>query len=182
MADGDKDALERSLFKAAVLDAAGLESRTGPGGGGRCSGHFGARSGDHSAGGLINPPSDSFPGYEITGTISRGGQGLVYQALHKPTKRRVAIKVLRDGPFSSSRDRARFEREVQILSRLNHPNIVAIHDSGNVGEWAYHVMDYISGDAGYRYAGRTAQYPSTRPCQVNWSKICGDDTRPICVA
>jgi WD40 repeat protein/tRNA A-37 threonylcarbamoyl transferase component Bud32 len=88
---------------------------------------------------------DSFPGYRIIREIHRGGQGLVYQAVQMATKRRVAIKVMKEGPFASRGERARFEREVEILGQLNHPHIVAIHDSGTAVGRCYFVMDYISG-------------------------------------
>jgi len=90
-------------------------------------------------------PHDSFTGYEIIHEVHRGGQGVVYQAIQKATKRKVAIKVMKEGPFAGSRDKARFEREVQILGALNHPNIVTIHDSGIASGHHYFVMDYISG-------------------------------------
>lgn len=92
------------------------------------------------------PPSDVFPGYEILHEIHRGGQGVVYLAIQKATKRRVAIKILHEGPFAGASGRARFEREVQILGQLNHPNIVGIHDSGVTTNGSFfYVMDYISG-------------------------------------
>lgn len=92
------------------------------------------------------PPPDAFPGYEIIKEVHRGGQGVVYQAIQKATKRRVALKVLHEGPFAGTIGRSRFEREVQVLGQLNHPNIVRIHDSGvsTTGHF-YYVMDYISG-------------------------------------
>lgn len=108
----------------------------------------------------IAPPPDIFPGYQILREISRGGQGVVYQALSKSTKRKVAIKVLREGPFVGVRDRIRFEREIEVLSQLNHPNIVAVQDSGVAGGLHYFVMDYISGhtlDAYVRDADRTIE-------------------------
>lgn len=92
------------------------------------------------------PPPDTFPGYELVREVHRGGQGAVYQAIQKTTKRRVAIKVMHGGPFQGSAGRARFEREVQVLGQLSHPNIVRIHDSGiTAGGSCYYVMDYISG-------------------------------------
>lgn len=91
------------------------------------------------------PPADSFPGYEIIREIHRGGQGVVYQAIQKTTKRKVAIKVLHGGPFTGSKGRARFEREVAILAQLQHPNIVGVIDSGTSVGQAYYVMDYVSG-------------------------------------
>jgi serine/threonine protein kinase len=94
---------------------------------------------------FVGPPSDSFTGYENLHEIHRGGQGVVYQALQKSTRRKVALKVMRDGPFGAPGDVARFEREVQVLGALQHPNIVAIHDSGSAAGHFYFVMDYISG-------------------------------------
>lgn len=91
------------------------------------------------------PPPDYFPGYVIIREIHRGGQGVVYQALHKGTKRKVAIKVMREGAIAGARERTRFEREVEILAQLDHPNIVAVHDSGTVEGNFFYVMDYISG-------------------------------------
>ncbi|MHC4065944.1 MAG: protein kinase domain-containing protein, partial [Planctomycetota bacterium] len=90
-------------------------------------------------------PSDSFRGYTIVREAHRGGQGVVYQAIQKGTKRKVAIKVMKEGPFAGPTDKARFEREVQVLGQLNHPNIVAIHDSGSAAGSFYYVMDYVSG-------------------------------------
>lgn len=91
------------------------------------------------------PAADAFPGYEIIREIHRGGQGVVYQAIQKATKRKVALKVLHGGPFVGSKGRARFEREVAILAQLDHPNVVGVIDSGTSVGQAFYVMDYISG-------------------------------------
>src|ERR1051326_4493648 len=69
------------------------------------------------------PPPDSFAGYQILREIHRGGQGVVYQAIQKSTNQKVAIKVMREGPFAGGSDKARFDREVQILGQLKQPNI-----------------------------------------------------------
>lgn len=90
-------------------------------------------------------PADALPGYDIQNEIHRGGQGVVYEALQKATRRKVAIKVMREGPFAGWRDRARFEREVQVLGALKHPSIVTIHDSGTAAGCYFFVMDYIEG-------------------------------------
>jgi serine/threonine protein kinase len=91
-------------------------------------------------------PPLSLPGYEVIREIHRGGQGVVYQALQHGTKRTVAIKVMREGPLATRRDKARFDREVEVLSQLNHPNIVTIHESGKAGGCFHYVMDYIDGE------------------------------------
>jgi tRNA A-37 threonylcarbamoyl transferase component Bud32 len=88
---------------------------------------------------------DSVPGYRIERKLSEGGQGVVYLAVQTSTRRKVALKMMRAGAFASRSDRARFEREVQVLGRLSHPNIVAIHDSGTAAAGHYIVMDYIAG-------------------------------------
>ncbi|MDX2148664.1 MAG: protein kinase [Planctomycetota bacterium] len=93
----------------------------------------------------VDLPPDYFPGYEIVREVHRGGQGVVYQAIQKTTKRKVAIKLLFEGVAGGSRGRARFEREIDILGQLSHPNIVGIIDSGKVAASFYYVMDYISG-------------------------------------
>jgi len=92
------------------------------------------------------PSADSFPGYEVVGEIHRGGQGIVYQAVQRLTQRSVAIKVIRGDPHGDSSSVFRFEREVQILGQLNHPNILTVHDTGSTPDTFYYVTDYISGD------------------------------------
>jgi serine/threonine protein kinase len=115
-------------------------------------------------------PHDTFPGYDVLREIHRGGQGVVYLAVQRATKRRVAVKVMHGGAFVGSAGRTRFEREVQVLGQLNHPNIVRIHDSGLTADGGFfYVMDYISGrpldehlqverDAGTRVAKTRAEH------------------------
>ncbi|MEQ9616761.1 MAG: serine/threonine-protein kinase [Phycisphaerales bacterium] len=92
---------------------------------------------------LIDP--NAIPGYEIVREIHRGGQGVVHLAIQRSTKRKVALKVLHAGPAQGSRGRTRFEREVELLGRLDHPNIVSVLDSGEIDGWFYYAMDYVSG-------------------------------------
>jgi eukaryotic-like serine/threonine-protein kinase len=85
------------------------------------------------------------PGYEIIREIHRGGQGVVYQAVQQSTSRNVAIKVMKQGPFATLGDRARFDREIETLGKLDHPNIVAVHDAGVIAGLQYFVMNYVDG-------------------------------------
>jgi len=112
----------------------------------------------------------TIPGYELVKEAHCGGQGVVYQAIQKSTKRRVAIKVMHEGPFAGPPDKARFEREVQVLGQLNHPNIVAIHDSGTAAGSFYYVMDYISGRSLDDYI--TLTKPSIDDALRLFAKIC----------
>lgn len=91
-------------------------------------------------------PQPVIPGYVDLRKISRGGQGVVYSALQKSTNRRVAVKVLLEGVFASEASRRRFEREVEIVAGLRHPNIVQVYDSGLTADGRlYLVMEYIEG-------------------------------------
>ncbi|HWL94811.1 MAG TPA: serine/threonine-protein kinase [Phycisphaerae bacterium] len=88
---------------------------------------------------------DSFMGYRLVREIHRGGQGVVFEAIQESTDRVVAIKVLRQGPFADRTELTRFEREIHVLSRLNHPNIVTIHDCSLSAGHSFLVMDYVRG-------------------------------------
>ena len=90
-------------------------------------------------------PADAIPGYTIVAKISAGGQGVVLQALQKSTKRKVALKVLREGQFATPREKVRFEREIDVLASLKHRNIVNILDSGIAGGRHYYAMEYVAG-------------------------------------
>lgn len=102
-------------------------------------------------------PKELLEHYQITGQFYRGGQGLVCVAVQKSTGRRVAIKIMRDGPFSSREDCLRFEREARILAQLDHPNIVGIIDSGLSRGLFYFVMDFVEGESLSRWMSNRAE-------------------------
>jgi serine/threonine protein kinase len=87
-----------------------------------------------------------FPGYQIEALLGRGGMGAVYRARQPSLDRLVAIKVL---PLEISADEevaARFRREARALARLQHPNIIAVHDFGTTTEGhLFFVMEYVDG-------------------------------------
>lgn len=89
------------------------------------------------------------PGYENLSELRRGGQGVVYSAIQRSTKRRVAIKVLIEGALASESARRRFEREIDLAANLRHPGIVRVYDSGITGPptpgFAYLVMEFVEG-------------------------------------
>lgn len=80
--------------------------------------------------------------------IGEGGYSAVYKAEHIILNEYRVIKKL-DPIFAKEEDEItalrRFAREVQILSRLNHTNIVKVHDAGIAGEYPYIVMNFITG-------------------------------------
>ncbi len=87
----------------------------------------------------------ALPEYELVDQIERGGQGVVYKAVERVTRRTVALKLLRDGPLASERQHYRFSREVELVSRLRHPNIVTLLHTGVVRGRPFFAMEYIDG-------------------------------------
>jgi tRNA A-37 threonylcarbamoyl transferase component Bud32 len=87
----------------------------------------------------------AFPQLEIVELIGTGGMGAVFKARQPKLDRYVALKVL---PEALARDPAfaeRFQREGRVLARLNHPNIVSVHDFGQSGDFFYLLMEYVDG-------------------------------------
>src|SRR5947209_4187740 len=60
-------------------------------------------------------------GYEILGRLGEGGMGSVWRARQLATRRLVALKLMHAGALGGARARARFEREVELTARLEHP-------------------------------------------------------------
>jgi len=88
----------------------------------------------------------SIQGYHISSEISSGGQATVYRAIQESTGMTVAVKVMAGGGLVGTRRRIRFEREAQILAKLDHPNIVSILDRGRTADGSFFiVMKYIRG-------------------------------------
>ncbi len=103
-----------------------------------------------------------FPQYELLELIGRGGMGAVYKARQRGLDRLVAIKVL---PADLSRDPTwseRFAREAKALARLAHPNIVGVHDSGQVEGFFYFAMEYVDGST----LRQVIQAKSARPAEA----------------
>ena len=73
-------------------------------------------------------PGESFAGYRVRHVLGRGGMGAVYEAEHPRLPRLVAIKTLTEATDAEAR--ARFEREAEMVARLDHPNIVSVLDRG----------------------------------------------------
>jgi predicted Ser/Thr protein kinase len=85
--------------------------------------------------------------YRVDAVIGRGGMGAVFRARDLRLTRDVAVKVVRADMVLDPTARTRFEREAQIVARLQHPAIVTIFDYGNLPSGAaFLVMEYVAGE------------------------------------
>jgi serine/threonine protein kinase len=86
--------------------------------------------------------------YRVLRTLDQGGMGLVFEAEHARLRRRVAVKVLARHLASDAQALARFNREAEIISQLEHPHIVQVldFDTTEQGE-PYIVMELLKGES-----------------------------------
>jgi CHASE2 domain-containing sensor protein len=123
------------------------------------------------------PPSESAPTaetglpegtrtlgrYQLERTLGRGAMATVYLGTDPKINRRVAIKTIALAEEFSDADleaaKAQFRREAESAGRLNHPNIIAIYDTGEDGNVAYLAMEYFEGKALNYYAQSTNLLP-----------------------
>ena len=94
----------------------------------------------------LTHPSDlpGVPGYEVEALLGRGGMGVVYKARHLALKRTVALKMLAVGnPYLA--ERTRFRAEAEAVARLQHPNIVQIHEIGEADGRPFFALEYVEG-------------------------------------
>ncbi|MEM7202915.1 MAG: serine/threonine-protein kinase [Planctomycetota bacterium] len=84
--------------------------------------------------------------YQVLGEPRRGGQGLVYRAVHSATRAQVALKRLVAGRFSTPEAIARFQRELEVAAELEHPCIVQVRGMEIVDGQPVLVMEWIDGE------------------------------------
>ena len=85
--------------------------------------------------------------YRVDAVVGRGGMGAVFRARDLRLTRDVAVKVVRADMVIDPDARDRFEREAQIVARLQHPAIVTVFDYGNLPNGAaFLIMEYVAGE------------------------------------
>jgi tetratricopeptide (TPR) repeat protein/tRNA A-37 threonylcarbamoyl transferase component Bud32 len=110
-------------------------------------------------------------GYEILSEIHRGGQGVIYEALQRATKRKVVLKTLLHGALATSHQQRRFEREIELAAALRHPNIVTIYEAGRTDAGQhFFTMELVDGVPLHTYV-RDVQVPRRARLEL-FLKIC----------
>jgi serine/threonine-protein kinase len=83
--------------------------------------------------------------YELVGEAGRGSMSVIYKALDTRTGRTVALKLLKEADLPSPHLLRRFQQEAVAASRLHHPNIVPVHEAGDLDGTYYIAMDFVDG-------------------------------------
>src|SRR3984885_3196473 len=85
--------------------------------------------------------------YEIDRKLGAGGSGVVYLANDTLLQRPVVLKILRAGLLSAQQMRSAVLREARLASAIEHPNVCAIYEVGEIGDEGYIVMQFVPGQS-----------------------------------
>lgn len=94
---------------------------------------------------LTGSTTQTLGDFQIVREVGRGGMGIVYEAVEKSLKRRVALKVLGPSVASSPKQIQRFLREAEAAARLHHTNIVPVYGIGQEKDLHFFAMQFIEG-------------------------------------
>jgi serine/threonine protein kinase/Tfp pilus assembly protein PilF len=121
-----------------------------------------ATSGDRESGDPGAPPDALLGDFRLVRRLGRGGMGEVHEAVQLSLGRTVALKVLPADRASAPAARARFQREAQLLARLRHPHLVAVHAAGIDDERCFFAMDLVDGCSLAALLARCRLLPTAR--------------------
>lgn len=97
--------------------------------------------------------------FEVGERIGVGGMGIVYRAIYTKNGARVALKILSPDVSDSESLQRRFEREISILKKLQHPNIVRYYGGGKLGIQRFYAMELVEGGSVEDYLKKKKRLP-----------------------
>ncbi len=97
--------------------------------------------------------------FEVGDRIGVGGMGIVYRAIYTKNGARVALKILSPDVSDSESLQRRFEREISILKKLQHPHIVRYYGGGKFGTQRFYAMELIEGGSVEEYLRKKKRLP-----------------------
>jgi serine/threonine-protein kinase len=92
-------------------------------------------------------PNLAIPGFAVEEELGRGGMGVVYRARRLTDGQVFAIKTILPAVAPGRSALGRFQREAEVLQRLQHPHIVQFHQAGEAGGQLFFVMEYVRGQS-----------------------------------
>ena len=113
-----------------------------------------------------NQPLKTLGKYQIERKLGQGGMGTVYLATNTDLKKLVALKVLPRDKAKNPILVRRFKAEAQAAGQLEHPNIVAVYDSGEADGFLYIAMEYVEGIDLFEQVRRRGVIPVKRSIEI----------------
>ena len=144
------------LVEGRLAGPRGADVRTHVLGCSTCQDLVGDLSGDDAPARLAR--GDEVGRYLVLGVLGSGAMGVVYEAFDPELARKVALKLVRAEGHSTRRDElaVRLLREAQSMARVAHPNVIAVHDVGRLGDQVFLAMELVLG-------GTLATWLAARP-------------------
>ncbi len=106
--------------------------------------------------------------YRIIRELGRGGMGVVYKAVHEPTRRLCAVKEVLPDAATDEKTLKLFDREIGVQSMVIHPNLARILERGREGDHLFFSVEYLEGGDAYRLASEVFRGPLNPPlaCKI----------------
>ncbi|OAI48996.1 hypothetical protein AYO44_00925 [Planctomycetaceae bacterium SCGC AG-212-F19] len=102
--------------------------------------------------------------YVVLERLGEGGAGQIVKARHQRLNRLAALKMVRKDLVADAETVQRFQREVQVVSQLNHPNVVRAFDAGPMGFAYVLAMEYVEGIDLHRLVNQKGPLPVAQAC------------------
>ncbi|MBI4616751.1 MAG: protein kinase [Planctomycetes bacterium] len=124
------------------------------------------------AGDAVLPPAPAdlsgrtFGHFDLVRLLGRGGMGQVYEAYDSSLDRLVAVKVLAEGLRKDTSVLSRFYNEARATSRIQHPNVVAIHFVGCLDGQPFFAMEHVDGESVADLSERDGKIPHDRALEI----------------